>query len=95
MKAFFVHDEKIDTDLLVLPETDCVVAVTKEIMTEFISVKPDFTKYQGDRLNSRPPATLGLLVATRKTDGDVCIVEDAMWRQRMAVHLGNEISNIV
>ena len=88
MKAFFVHDENVRTDLLVLPETDCVVAVNKEIMEEFISVEPDFSKYTGDRLNSRPPETLGLLVATRKTDGDVCIVENTVWQQRMAVHLG-------
>jgi hypothetical protein len=57
-------------------------------MEEFIAVAPDFSKYTGDPLNSRPPEALGLLVATRKTDGDVCIVEDRVWQQRMAVHLG-------
>ena len=88
MKAFFVFDEKKDEDLVVIPEIDTMVAVSREIMEEFIAVTPDFSKCSGDRLNEMPPESLGVVVAMRKTDGDVCIVEEALWRQRMAAILG-------
>lgn len=87
MKAFFVHDEKKQTDLMVVPETDNMVAVNQKVLEEFIAVEPDFTKYSGERLNDLPPETLGVVVATRKSDGDVCIVEEALWQQRMTFHL--------
>lgn len=88
MKAFFVHDKNKQTDLMVVPETDNMVAVTQKILEEFIAVEPDFAKYNGDCLNSLPPDTLGIVVATRKSDGDVCIIEEALWQQRMVYHFG-------
>ena len=88
MKAFYVHDENKQMDLMVVPDTDNIVAVDRNVMEEFIAVEPDFSKYSGDRLNDLPPETLGVVVATRKPDGDVCIVEEALWQQRMALHLG-------
>jgi len=50
-------------------------------------VEPDFSKYAGDPLNETPPEALGVIVATRESDGDVCIVEEALWQQRMLFHL--------
>lgn len=88
MKAFFVHDKNKDLDVMVVPETDNLVAVNRKVMEEFISVEPDFSKYAGDRLNELPPETIGVVVATRKSDSDVCIVEETLWQQRMAFHLG-------
>lgn len=89
MKAFFVHDKEKQVDLMAVPETDILVAVDRKVMEEFIAVEPDFSKYSGERLNNLPPETLGVIVATRKTDGDVCILEEALWQQRMARHLGS------
>ena len=88
MKAFFVHDKKKEMDFMVVPEMDNRVSVSREIMEEFIAVEPDFSKYPGESQNQLPPETLGLVVATRKSDGDVCIVEEALWQQRMSYHLG-------
>lgn len=89
MKAFFVHDKNKQTDLIVVPEKDNMVAVNQKILEEFIAVAPDFSKYPGDPLNSLPPETLGIVVATRKSDGDVCIIEEALWQQRMVYHFGS------
>jgi hypothetical protein len=88
MKAFFVHDKKKQSDLMVVPETDTMIAVNQKILEEFIAVTPDFTKYPGEHLNRLPPDTLGIVVATRKSDGDVCIIEEALWQQRMVYHFG-------
>ncbi len=88
MKAFFIHDEKKQVDFMVVPETDSRVDVSRKIMEEFIAVAPDFSKYPGASLNQLPPETFGLVVATRKSDGDVCIVEEDLWQQRMSFHLG-------
>lgn len=89
MKAFFVHDQKKQVDLMAVPETDNFVAVDREVMEEFIAVEPDFSKYSGDHLNNLPPEALGVIVATRRTDGDVCILEETLWQQKMAKHLGS------
>ena len=42
MIAYFVHDSKKETDIIVLPDMRCSVAVDAERMETFISVKPDF-----------------------------------------------------
>ena len=87
MKAFFVHDEETDKDLMAVPETDSLVMVDRRVMEEFIAVAPDFSKFSGKRLNDQAPESVGVVVATRKPDMDVCIIEEALWRQRMAFHL--------
>lgn len=74
---------------MVVPETDIMIAVNQEILEEFIAVTPDFAKYSGDRLNSLPPDAFGVVVATRKSDGDVCIIDEALWQQRMVYHFGH------
>lgn len=88
MKAFFVHDKNKQSDLMVVPETDSMVPVNRKILEEFIAVAPDFAKYTGEKLNRLPPDTLGIVVATRKPEGDVCIIEEALWQQRMGYHFG-------
>ncbi len=87
MKAFFVHDRESEKDLMVVPETDSLVKVDRNVMEEFIGVAPDFTKYTGDRLNGQSPEEFGSIVATRKPDMDVCIIEEAVWQRRMAFYL--------
>jgi hypothetical protein len=88
MKAFFIHDTNKQLDLMAIPETDYVVPVDRVVMEAFIAVAPDFSRYTGQRLNGLPPETFGRIVATRETDGDVCIVEESLWGRRMAHHLG-------
>lgn len=90
MKAFFVYDEKTHKDLMVVPETDTLVDVDRRVMEEFISVEPDFTVYTGERLNNKTPESIGLVVATRKSDMDVCIIDESLWQQRMAFHLDGQ-----
>lgn len=87
MKAFFVHDQETDKDMMVVPETDSLVTVDRSVVEEFIGVSPDFSKYSGDRLGVQAPESIGLVVATRKSDMDVCIIEEALWQQRMAYYL--------
>ncbi len=88
MQAFIVHDAKKQQDLLVVPERDRSVAVDRVIMEEFIAVKPDFTRFEGASLNGLPVETFGHIIASRSTEGDVCIVDEMLWQQRMAAHLG-------
>lgn len=88
MKAFFVHDAKKDDDLMVIPETGAIVNVDRDVLEMFIAVEPDFSRYSGKNLNDLPPDALGEIVATRKTDGDVCILDQALWQRRMSHHLG-------
>ncbi len=87
MKAFIVHDRDKDQDVMVVPETDCLVIVNRSVMEEFIGVAPDFSKFTGERLNAQAPESIGLIVATRKSDMDVCIIEEALWQKRMAFYL--------
>ena len=88
MIAFFIHDEKKQSDCMVIPETGYMVPINRALMEAFIAVAPDFSGYQGERVNGMPPETFGKIVATRKSDGDVCILDQSLWQQRMAYHLG-------
>ncbi len=87
MKAFFVHDLETQKDVMVVPETDRLVMVDRSVMEEFIGVAPDFSKYTGEQLNAQTPESIGLVVATRKSDMDVCIIDEAVWQKRMAFYL--------
>lgn len=87
MKAFFVHDKQTHKDAMVVPEIDSLVTVDRKVMEEFIAVAPDFSKFSGERLNKRVPENIGRVVATRKADMDVCIIDKALWQQRMAFYL--------
>ena len=45
MIAYYVHDSKKQTDLIVLPDMGCSVVVDAERLEAFISVKPDFASW--------------------------------------------------
>lgn len=87
MEAFFVHDKNKQLDLLVVPETDNIVLVNREILEGFIAVMPDFSQYSGEPLNGLKPESLGVVVATRKSEDDVCIAKMDLWHQRMGFYL--------
>lgn len=89
MQAFFVHNQEQLSDLFVTPEKDQMVSADKNKMFQFISAQPDFSQWQGEPLNSSPPDALGVVVASRQDDGDVCIIDEALWQERMTFLLGS------
>lgn len=88
MIAYYVHDKKKESDLIVLPELGCRVAVDRARMEAFISVKPEFASWSGDACGELSPKDFGTVVATRDDGGDVCVVNHDLWRRRMAHYLG-------
>ena len=88
MIAYYVHDSKKETDLIVLPDMGCSVAVDAGRMEAFISVKPDFTNWSGDACGELSPEDSGTIVASRDEGGDVCVANHDLWRRRMAHFLG-------
>ena len=88
MIAYYVHDSKKETDLIVLPDMGCSVAVDAGRMEAFISVKPDFTNWSGDACGELSPEDFGAIVANRDEGGDVCVVNHDLWRRRMTHFLG-------
>ena len=88
MTAYYVYDAKKALDLIVIPETDRMVNVDRRALDMFISVSPDFEQLQGRPLNGLAPDTLGIVVATRKKDGDVCILDVELWQNRMNAVFG-------
>ena len=88
MIAYYVHDSKKETDLIVLPDMGCSVAVDAGRMEAFISVNPNFASWSGDACSQMSPEDFGTIVASRDEKGDVCVVNHDLWRQRMAHHLG-------
>ncbi len=89
MQAFFVHDPKKETDLLIIPQLDVKTSMDRQAMETFIGVQPDFSNCSGASLNGLPPDAFGHVVATRDPKGDVCIVDESLWQQRMASILGS------
>ena len=83
MKAYYVFDVNKEQDHIVLPEIDGRADVDKDTMELFISVRPAFEKLSLSPLNGLKPEQLGRVVATRDHDGDVCIIDADLWRQRM------------
>ena len=88
MIAYYVHDSKKETDLIVLPDMGCSVAVDAGRMEAFISVKPDFTSWSGDACGELSPEDFGTIVASRDEGGDVCVANHDLWRRCMAHFLG-------
>jgi hypothetical protein len=87
MIAYFVHDEQKMSDTIYLPDMGCFVPVDRAAMERFISVKPDFAGWNGQVCVVVKPEDLGTVVATRDDQGDVCIVQQDLWRERMLTHL--------
>jgi hypothetical protein len=88
MIAYYVHDSKKETDLIVLPDLGCSVVVDAERLEAFISVKPDFASWSGDSCSQLSPEDFGTIVASRDDNGDVCVANHDLWRQCMEQHLG-------
>ena len=89
MIAYFVHDSKKEKDIIVLPDMGCSVEVDKERMDAFISVDPMFASWSGDNCGETAPEDFGTVVATRDDAGDVCVVNQDLWRKRMEFYLGS------
>jgi hypothetical protein len=89
MIAHFVHDNKKARDTIYLPDLGCFTPVDKNAMERFISVKPDFANWTGQACALVNPEEFGTVVATRDDQGDVCIVRQDLWRERMLANLGN------
>jgi hypothetical protein len=89
MIAYYVHDDKKKDDLIVLPDPGCAVPVDRQRMEDFISVSPEFAKWSGDSCSDLAPEDFGTVVATRDDGGDVCVVNNELWRQRMEYYLGS------
>jgi len=89
MIAYFVHDQRKKQDTIYLPDLGCFVPVNKAAMERFISVKPDFAGWTGQSCAFVKPEEFGAVVATRDDQGDVCIVQQDLWRERMFANLGN------
>lgn len=83
MIAYYVHDKKKTDDLIVVPEMGCAIAVTKETFERFIEVNPVFAEWSGDSCGLVEPEDFGTVVATREEGGDVCILKEDLWRERL------------
>ena len=83
MIAYFVHDGRKQSDLFVLPDMGCAVAVTPDRFETFIAPNPVFAQWSGDTCGDLSPEEMGTVVATRDELGDVCVLDHDLWRQRM------------
>jgi hypothetical protein len=61
--------------------------VDKDAMERFIAVTPDFAKWKGQACTFVKPEEFGTVVASRDDQGDVCIVNQDLWRERMFANL--------
>ena len=88
MIAYYVHDEKKENDVIVIPDRECTISVDKARMEAFISVDPVFASWSGDACRLVSPEDFGVVIATRDDGGDVCVVNHELWRERMEHYLG-------
>lgn len=91
MLAYFIHDDRKKADIIYLPDLGCFVPVEKGALERFISVKPDFANWTGQTCTFIKPEEFGTVIASRDDQGDVCIVRQDLWRERMFAHLGNPL----
>jgi hypothetical protein len=89
MLAYYVHDDRKENDVIVLPDMGCAVPVDRERMAAFISVNPGLTTWSGDACSDLTPEDFGIVVATREDQGDVCVINHEIWRRRMEHYLGS------
>jgi hypothetical protein len=89
MIAYYVNDSKKETDLIVLPDMGCSIAVDAGRMEAFISVNPDLASGSENSCGELSPEDFGTIVAAdRDEGGDVVVVNHDLWRRRMAHYLG-------
>jgi hypothetical protein len=94
MIAYFVHDPRKKQDTIYLPDLGCFIPVNKAAMERFIAVKPDFASWTGMRCAQVKPEEFGTVVATRDDQGDVCIAQEDLWRERMFANLGSPMGRL-
>ena len=87
MIAYFVHDKKEKTDIIVLPEMGCSVPMDEAGLKNFISVNPDFQGLSGDACGQMKPEDYGTIVATRDECGDVNVIKETLWQDRLNHYL--------
>lgn len=90
MLAYFVHDEKKKDDMIVIPDMHCSVNVDAGRFETFISARPNFAEWSGEAC-SLPPENFGKVVATRDEFGDICVLDDDLWRNRVDCYSGGGI----
>lgn len=93
MIAYFVHDPHKNSDTIYLPDLNCFISVDRAAMERFIAVKPEFAAWAGRTCAFVKPEEFGIVVATRDDQGDVCIVRQDLWRERMLAYLGNPLNS--
>ena len=87
MIAYFVHDEKQNDDIILMPEMSCAVHVDKAKLEAFISPAPAFASWSGDTCVDVTPEDFGTVIATREEGGDVCVLKADIWQARMEHYL--------
>ena len=88
MIAYYVHDSKKKNDFIVIPDKECTIPVDRERLETFISVDPVFASWPGDACGLVSPEDFGTVSATRDDNGDVCVIDQELWRERMDYYLG-------
>jgi hypothetical protein len=89
MIAYYVHDDKKENDVIIIPSRECAVPVDRARLEAFISVDPVFASWPGSACGLISPEDFGVVIATRDDDGDVCVIDQDKWRERMEYYLGN------
>jgi hypothetical protein len=87
MIAYFVHDEKKNDDIIMMPAMSCAVTVDKEKLEAFISPAPAFANWSGSTCVDVKPEDFGTVIATREEGGDVCVLKADLWQARMDYYL--------
>ena len=85
MIAYYVHDDKKENDVIVIPNRECTVPVDRERLEAFISVDPVFASWPGKACGRVSAEN----IATRDDNGDVCVIDQERWRERMEYYLGS------
>ena len=86
--AYFVHNKKEQGDSIVIPDLGCRVPVDAERLQAFIAVRPDFKEWSGDACGHMAAEDFGTILATRDDCGDVNVVNEKLWRERMGHYFG-------
>jgi hypothetical protein len=88
MIAYYVHDEKKENDVIIIPDRECRIPVDRQRLEAFIAVDPVFASWPGDACGLVSPEDFGVVIATRDDGGDVCVMDHKLWRERMEHYLG-------
>jgi hypothetical protein len=86
--AYFVYNKQDQNDIIVIPDIGCRVPVDADRLQTFISVRPDFKEWSGNACDHMAAQDFGTILATRDDCGDVNIVNEKLWRERMGHYLG-------